>query len=134
MQTFELKVQSSKISGYVLLDVLMAIFLFAIGFLVLYGLVEGAIRETQQAANLNQAANIAQGVLEDLNSRPWPENLAEGACVPGGLVEGQEGNYRWSLQTNWDTLPTLLRLNLEINWQDQGQIRKYSLESLYNVE
>lgn len=120
--------------GYALVDVLMALFLFSIGFSVVYSLTETAVSENQQAANLTQAMSIAQKTMDRLAVRPWSENLAEGECIPGETVTGCEGLFDWTLYAEWDEYPELLNIEMEVEWLEKGDARSYHLGSVYYVD
>lgn len=126
--------RSRQSLGFVLLDVLIALLIFSMGFAVLYGLTENALAEVQQATNLMQAANIAQKHLDQLANHSWEENIVQGSCVPGSVLEGDEGRFHWLLRADWDTFTNLLRVNIKIRWLEQGKSRNYYLESLYHVD
>ena len=120
--------------GFALLDVLNALFVFALGFGAIYGLSAAALQETHEAVVLNQAANVAQSTLDSLAAVPWAENLATGACVPGGSVEGSTGRFSWKLTSDWYTSPNLLRVTVEVSWVERGKSRTYTLESVYYTQ
>jgi len=118
----------------VLFDVLLALFLFSLGFAVLFGLTEGAVAESRRASTLMEGANLAQKKLDQLAVHVWNDNIAGQACLPGGTVEGTEGKFRWLIVSNWDDIPQLLRVSVEVRWTEQGNPAWYKLESLYAVE
>ena len=120
--------------GYVLFDVLLALFLFSIGFAVLFGLTEGAVSESRQAASLLEGANLAQKKMDQLAAQDWTDNIAQQACIPGGSVEGNEGIFHWLIVSDWDDVPQLLRVSVEVRWTERGNPTGYKLESLYEVE
>ncbi|TGE34207.1 hypothetical protein [Desulfosporosinus sp. Sb-LF] len=121
--------------GYVMFDVLLALFLFSLGFAVLYGLTEGAVYESRQASTFMEGANLAQKKLDQLAVHTWSDNINQGACIPGGIVEGSEGKFHWLIRTDWDDIPQLLRVSVEVRWSEQGNPSSwYILESLYAVD
>lgn len=120
--------------GYVLFDVLLALFLLSLGFAVLFGLTEGAVSEAQQASSLMEGTNLAQKKLEELSVHAWTDNIARQACIPGGIVEGNEGKFHWQIVSNWDDIPQLLRVSVEVRWTERRNPAVYKLESLYAVE
>lgn len=120
--------------GYVLFDVLLALFLFSLGFAVVFGLTEGAVNESRQGAARLEGANLAQKVMDQLAAHSWRDNLARQACIPGGRVEGQEGKFSWIICSEWDDLPQLLRVSVEVIWNEQGDSSRFKLESLYVVD
>ena len=115
-------------------DGLLALFLFSLGFAVLFGLTESAVAESRQASTLMEGANLAQKIMDQLANHDWRDNLAQQACIPGGTVEGHEGKYKWIIRSDWDDIPQLLRVSVEVFWQDQRNYSRYKLESLYAVE
>lgn len=115
-------------------DVLLALFLFSLGFAVLFGLTEGAVFEARQASTLLEGANLAQEKLEQLAVHAWSENIASQACIPGGMVEGHEGKFHWLIHSEWEDIPELLKVSVEVRWMERGNPYQYKLESLYAVE
>ena len=113
---------------------LFGLFLFSLGFAVLFGLTEGAISEARQASTLMEGANLAQEKLEQLAVHAWSDNIARQACIPGGTVEGNEGKFHWLIHSDWDEIPQLLRVSVEVRWVERGNPSWYKLESLYAVE
>lgn len=122
-----------KDRGYVLLDVLAALFFFAIGFGILFGLNEAAVRESNQAIHLIEAANIAQETMEKLAANSWQENISLGRCIPGIQVQGAEGAYNWAVKSLWDNPQGLLRVSVVVEWMEQGKKFSYTLETLYDT-
>ncbi|WP_242833072.1 hypothetical protein [Desulfosporosinus acidiphilus] len=112
----------------------MAVFLFSLGFAVLYGLYEEALAETHQSAYLLGAANLAQKRLDQLAARSWKDNINQRVCLPGETVEGDEGTFHWLIYSNWDHVPQLLRVKVEVRWVDRGSPENYQIESLFQVE
>ncbi|CAA7601590.1 Hypothetical protein DEACI_2257 [Acididesulfobacillus acetoxydans] len=126
--------KGGKGQGFVLMDVLLAVMLFGLGFAVLYGLNESAWAEAGAAANLTEAANLAQKKLEDLHERSWPENFALEKCLPGGSACGQEGRFQWSVASEWGELPDILDVTAEVCWSEGWTRKSYRLQSIYFVE
>jgi len=117
-----------------LFDVLLALFLFSIGFAVLFGLTERAVSEARQASTLMEGENLAQEKLEQLAINAWRDNIASQACIPGGTVEGNEGKFHWEIYSEWGDIPELLSVSVEVSWTERGSPYQYKLESLYEVE
>ncbi|EHQ88072.1 type IV pilus modification PilV family protein [Desulfosporosinus youngiae] len=112
-------------NGYILFDVLLALVLFSLGFAVLFGLSMGAVSEARQAASLMEGANLAQKTMD---------RLAANVCIPGGTAEGREGKFQWLIHSEWQDIPELLKVSVEVRWMDRGNPHRYKLESLYAVE
>ncbi|HBV89034.1 MAG TPA: hypothetical protein DEF42_20880 [Desulfosporosinus sp.] len=120
--------------GYVLFDVLLALFLFSLGFAALFGLTVGALYESGQASNLMEGANLAQSKMDRLAAHEWSDNFARRDCVPGGIVEGTDGRFHWLIRSEWHDSPELLEVGVEVHWMERGHPYQYKLESLYAVE
>lgn len=120
--------------GYVLFDVLLALFLFSLGFGVLFQLTVGALSEARQAASLMEGANLAQETMERLAARKWRDNIARRDCIPGGVVEGTKEQFEWQICSEWHDIPQLLKVSVKVRWTNQGNPYQYTLESLYAVE
>lgn len=120
--------------GYVLFDVLLALFLFSLGFTVLFDLTESAVLQSRQASALMEGANLAQTKLDQLGVHTWRDNIARQVCIPGGIVEGNEGKFHWLIRSDWDDIPQLLRISVEVRWWDGSKPSSYKVESLYAVE
>ncbi|WP_459930437.1 type IV pilus modification PilV family protein [Desulfosporosinus burensis] len=113
---------------------LLALFLFSLGFAVLFGLTESAVTQSRQAFTLMEGANLAQKIMDRLANHEWRDNLVQQACIPGGTVRGQEGKFQWIIRSEWDDMPQLLRVSVEVFWKGKENPSQYKLESLYAVE
>jgi len=112
----------------------MGIFLFSIGFAGLYGLTEAAVQQTQEGKNLIEAANLAQSIMDELANQGWGDKLAAGLYVPGNPVEGESGIFHWTVTTEWDGVPSLLRVNVEVSWPESGGSQSVVLRGMFDVE
>ena len=121
-------------SGYVLFDVLLALFLLALGFAAVFGLIEEAAAQSRQAMNLLEGANFAQSKLDQLAVHSWSDNIAGQACRPGSIVEGSAGKFHWVVKAEWEDSLNLLRVKVLVRWSDLGTPLSYTLESLYAVD
>lgn len=126
-------IPKTREQGFVLLDVVFALFLFGLGFTALYGLTEGANQETQQVFNRTEAANRAQNLMENLSAHSWSENLAVGRCIPGGSVEGRDGQFQWEIVSDWEIPSELLRVQVIISWRERGKVQNYALHTFFFV-
>ncbi|WP_434511816.1 type IV pilus modification PilV family protein [Desulfitobacterium sp. AusDCA] len=123
-----------KNAGFVLVDVLIALFLWATGFSALYGLTEGAIQNSREALVMTEAANLAQNLLEQLSARPWTQNFTEGKCLPGSEVKGSEQGLQWSVKSEWESENVLLKVTAQVTWLKKGYPSTYTLTTLYCVQ
>ncbi len=119
--------------GYVLVDALAGVFLLALGLVLVYGFVESAFRQSDEGKDYLEAANLAQKLMNDLDARDWQDNLVSRRCIPDETVAGLSGKYHWEIYSRWESLPYLLRVEVEVGWQEESRDRAYRLESLYYV-
>jgi hypothetical protein len=130
----DLSEQTYASQGYILFDVLLALFLFSLGFSVLFNLTESSLSESRQASALMEGANLAQTKLDQLAVHTWSDNITRQACIPGGVVEGNEGKYHWLIRSDFDDIPQLLRVSVEVRWSDERKPSSYKVESLYGLD
>ena len=101
---------------------------------MLFGLTEGAVSQARQASTLMEGANLAQGIMDRLAVQKWSGNIASQAFIPGEIVVGNEGKFRWLIESEWGDIPQLLRVSVEVRWTERGNPYQFKLESLYAVE
>ncbi len=118
-------------SGFVLVDVLLALFLFTLGFASVYGLSAGALKEGEEALRITEGANMAQSLMESLANEDWNVNLATGKCIPDGAVQGKEGLFQWKITAEWVIPERLLQVNVDITWPERRKNQNYSLSSMF---
>lgn len=94
----------------------------------------GALSESRQAAALMEGANLAQETMDHLAAHRWSDNIAQRDCVPGGIVERTKGNYRVRISSEWQDIPQLLKVGVEVIWTERGNPYQYKLESFYALE
>lgn len=116
--------------GYALIDVLAGILIFGIGFAAACGLWESAAVQSRDMQNYLEAANLAQKLMDTLESG----EKKEGLYIPGETVEGAEGRYHWQVESVWEDMPSLLRVKITVLWEANGYGKSYRLESLYYVD
>ena len=120
--------------GFALFDVLMALFLFSLGFAAVYGLRESTYAETRTAIMQTEAVNLAQTQLESLLAHSWSENLRLKRVIPGEVLENTNGFYNLQTEAAWTAVPGLLKVKVRIDWPEGVKRRNYELEGLYYVE
>ncbi|AHF07424.1 type IV pilus modification PilV family protein [Desulfitobacterium metallireducens] len=120
--------------GFVLIDALIAIFLLTMSFAALYGLTEGAIQNSREALATTEAANLAQNLMEQLSTQSWPDNFAEGKCIPGGKIQGSENGFQWSIFSEWELENVLLKVTTQVSWPKKDHLSIYDITTLYYLQ
>ncbi|QCU72724.1 general secretion pathway protein GspI [Luteimonas yindakuii] len=129
-----------RVSGYTLLEVLVAFAVLALALTLLLGTLSGGARQVRWSADAGRAALHAQSLLAD---------VGVGAPLQPGRREGvfEDGRYRWSLEVApWveadrplpvvvdPYAPQLLSLQLTVLWGEGGPRERLQLHSLRLVQ
>ena len=75
--------------GFTLLELLLAFVVFALSFAVVLEIISGSMRNTVRAREYTEAALTAQSVMDQVG--------LEIPLVSGHRAQGEDGDYRWSL-------------------------------------
>lgn len=136
MKRTELKYSGAKNpEGYMLMEALISIAIFAVGFLAVATLVFSATRNNTNGNLLTQANMLARQQLEQL------KNTADITTLPGTLTTFTDGpldgngnpggiyTRTWTIQ---DTLGynTSREIQVTVNWKWRGQDRSVVLSTL----
>jgi type II secretory pathway pseudopilin PulG len=122
-------------NGYMLMEALISIAIFAVGFLAVATLVFSAMRNNTNGNLLTQANMLARQQLEQLKSTPdittlpaalttFSDGPWDGTGSPGGIY-----TRTWTIQ---DTLGynTSREIQVTVNWTRRGQNRSVVLRTL----
>ena len=121
--------------GYMLIEALMAIAIFSIGFLAVAALVLTATRNNTQGNILTQANMLARQGLEELKNTPDITTLpsdSEPITEPDINAYGNPGGIYTRTTTIADTLGfnTSRAVEVTVNWTWQGQNRSVVLRTI----
>jgi len=114
--------------GYILLDILMGLFIFSVGLTVFFSLVQTAALANSQAHNLLDAINLAGSSMEEI-----AHNLQQNPADISNYLTDQAGMFHRTVGTKWDS-PDMVWVTVEITWLELGESRKYSVESLLQIQ
>lgn len=113
--------------GYIVLDILLGIFIFSLGFAAAWEINVSAVLINGQAENMFKAVNLAESTVEELYS-----DLQEDGCLADlytmGEIREQEGLFNKVIRANWET-PNLLLIEVEVEWVERERHKEYCLES-----
>lgn len=118
--------QLSQESGFSLLEVLIAIMIFAVGMLAVAGLQTTSISGNLIARETTASAALGQAAIERLLSLPYdhPELLV----TAGNPRSWSEGRYRYRLAVDEnDLFPNIKTLQLDVEYTLKGQLKQTQL-------
>jgi len=128
-----LRINDYRERGYIFIDVLMAIFIFAMGFAGLYSLTSEALANYQSSVNLTKAAHLAQSKLA-LAEIALKNSLSEKSIELGEEISGVEAGMAWTLHATHTMIPNLFELKVVVAWQERNQYQTYLSECLVFVD
>ena len=106
------------IAGFTLIEVLVAMVVFAIASLGLAIGVTSVIRSNQRSYLASIATNLAQDKLEELKASPASVTFCNGNCDnPVPTTDGVEFTRTWEV---WPDTPTtgVKRIDVTVQWED----------------
>jgi len=119
--------------GYMMIEALVSIAIFAIGFLAVATLVFSATRNNTNGNLLTQANMLARQRMEELKSTPDITTLATGTFSDGPLDgNGNPGGIYTRTWTIQDALGfnTSREIQVTVNWSWRGRDRSIVLTTL----
>ena len=128
-------IKSANPKGYMLIEALMAIAIFSIGFLAVATMVLSATRNNTKGNILTQANMLARQGLEELKNTPDITTLPSESTTTteAGLnAYGDPGGIYTRTTTIVDTLDfdTSRAVEVTVNWTWQGQNRSVVLRTI----
>lgn len=118
--------------GFILLDVLIGLFIFGLGFAVITGVINTAALAGGEAQNYLQAVNLASSTMDELLNLLEIDNSSQYAYL-GKEGKEQVGTFEKLIKMEWESVDLLL-VTVEIKWKEKGEVRNYLLESLFYVQ
>ena len=128
-------IKSTNSKGYMLIEALMAIAIFSIGFLAVATMVLSATHNNTKGNILTQANMLARQQLEQLKNTPDITDLASEPTTTtesGINAKGESGGIYTRTTTIEDTLGfnTSRAIEVSVNWTWQGQNRSLVLRTI----
>ncbi|HHV63647.1 MAG TPA: hypothetical protein GXX46_01000 [Peptococcaceae bacterium] len=127
-----LKILKTSDQGYLLLDILVGLFIFGLGFAVILGVINTAALANGQSSNYLQAVNLGTSAMDEILAKLKEDNSFRYAYL--GVVQKEKvGNYWRTIKMEWDSIDLLL-ITVRVEWMERGEGRDYYLESLFYVQ
>jgi len=112
-------------AGFTLIEVMVALVIFAFGILAVLGMQVTAIRGGHQSQNFSEAANAGANMIERLNSQDYAY-LADG-------TDTVDGKYTLDWDVNENTsgeLTDTKSIDLTVEWTEGGRTHEVAYEFL----
>lgn len=117
--------------GYIMLDILLGLLLFSMGFAVIWGLNTSSVFKSAGMDNSLQAINLAASTMDELHCTFQRDRTAIDTYTSLDIT-AEIGFFDRVIKAEWITKDLLL-LNVEVRWLEKGLERKYNLESYFYV-
>ncbi len=114
--------------GLSLVEVVISICIFAIGFLAIAGLVVGTTRNNKTGNTLTEATMLARAKIESLKALPLDQ--LDGACLDEN--EPEIINQIYSRECDVDSIGssnTIQTIKVIVKWKKSGNLRKIVLQT-----
>lgn len=115
--------------GYIMLDIVLGLFIFGMGFAAVWGLNTAAVIGSAQLDSSLKAINLASSTVDELYCR-FGDDRAYIDYYCSVEVNDRVERFDRSITAQWETMDLLL-LTVEIRWLERGVSKDYSLESYY---
>lgn len=114
--------------GLTLIEVVISMAIFAIGFMAIAGLVVATTKNNTTANMLTEATMLARSRIEFLKTLPL-DQLAV-ACPDGALPEQIKGVYARECQiSSLGSSSTIKTVKVTVSWKKTGQSRQVVLQT-----
>lgn len=118
-----------KESGMTLVEVLIAIFIFAIGIMAVAMMSGNALTYSASARHTTEASEIAQHKLESLLKAPYHHSDLDASVNPHGPVV--VGSYKLSWEVAEDVPMTQMKtIHLNVAWKEHGATKRLVIDAI----
>lgn len=123
------KAYASAERGFSLVEVLIAISLFAVGLLAVATMLDTAIQYNSSANLMSEATKIAQYKMEKLMSAPYNHADLDEASSPYGPEVIDTYRVSWTVRENLP-MAAMKTIHLTVAWKDRGEAKSLSVGAI----
>ncbi len=117
--------------GFTLVELLVAMVVFAVASLAVGKLMVGATRAVAENAESTHAIGLAQQKLEDLRNLRYDTLAAGSDSHLGSEWKGMPFTVAWTVNSNQPVSGTSTVV-VTVSWSSQGQARSYATRNIYS--
>ncbi len=117
--------------GYIFLDIILGLFIFGLGFVIVLSVTNAAALAEAQAENYLQAVNLASSAMDEMLDN-LDSDSSYGETYPIVGTEEKIGKFKQKINVGWES-DSILWITVEVIWNERSETRNYLLHSLFYV-
>jgi type IV pilus modification protein PilV len=115
--------------GFTLVEVLIAVSIFAVGLLAVAMMLDTAIQYNSSARYITEATEIAHSQMEKLLSSPYDDANLDETASPYGPNPISNYNVSWTVRENVP-MSEMKTISLSVAWSSRGENKSLTIISL----
>jgi type IV pilus assembly protein PilV len=119
----------SNEKGFTLVEVLIAVSIFAVGLLAVAMMLDTAIQYNSSARSISEATEIAHSQMEQLMNSPYDDASLDEASSPYGPNTIANYNVSWTVRENVP-MSAMKTISLSVAWTNRGENKSLTINSL----
>lgn len=119
--------------GFIYLDIVIALFIFGLGFVVMVGIINAAYLKNSHTTNYLKAINLACSAM-DTTLSILEKDASSAAVYLNNHVSNNVGSYNVDIRAEWkNTDLGLINVTVAVDWMERGNSKKYLLYRIYHL-
>ena len=115
--------------GFSLVEVLITLFIFAVGVLAVALLLDMSIQKNASARLMSEATEIAQYQMEKLMGASYRDTELDASSSPYGPNTIGKHSVSWAVQEDLP-MPDMKTISLTVAWNDRGVAKSFTVDAI----
>jgi len=115
--------------GFSLVEVLITLFIFAVGVLAVALLLDMSIQKNASARLMSEATEIAQYQMEKLMGASYRDTELDASSSPYGPNIIGKHSVSWAVQEDLP-MPDMKTISLTVAWNDRGVVKSFTVDAI----